>query len=114
MRRHLLRVLAPLCLVMAIGGIGVSQTGFRFDPELRVRLERMIRREPAACVDLIEQSESLGELRETLVERVQTTYRAVKVVEAVRALRDLDLPEEMTLRELKEAADAIEMDTDER
>ena len=110
MRRHFLRVLVPLCLAMAMGGMGVSQTVFKFDPELRLRLERMIGREPSACVELIEQCESLEELRQGLVERVQTTYRAVKMVEAVRALRGLDLPEEMTLRELKEAAAAIETD----
>jgi hypothetical protein len=95
---------------MALGVIGVSQTVFKFEPELRLRLERMIRSEPSACVELIEQSGSLEELREALIERVQTTYRAVKVVEAARALRELDLPEEMTLRELKEVADAIETD----
>ena len=110
MKRHLLGVLVPFCVVVTIGGIGVSQTVFRFEPELRARLERMIQREPETCVDLIEQAESLEELRAILVERVQTTYRAVKMVEAARALRDLGLPEEMTLRELEEAAEAVEMD----
>jgi len=74
----------------------------------------MIQREPRTCVDLIEQSDSVEELRGALIERVQTTYRAVKMVEAARALRDLGLPEEMTLRELNEAAEAIETDEDGR
>jgi len=34
--------------------------------------------------------------------------KAVKVAEAVRALKDLDLPDEMTLQELKEAAEAMD------
>lgn len=110
MKRYLLGILVPFCVVVAIGAIGLSQTGFQFDPELRTRLEKMIRTEPAACVDLIEQAESLEELRLTLAERVQTTYRGVKMVEAARALRDLGLPEDMTLGELKEAAEAIETD----
>jgi len=107
-KRHLLGILVPFCVVVAVGGHGISQTGFSFEPELRVRLERMIQREPGACVDLIEQAESVEQLRQTLVERVQTTYKAVKVVEAVRALKDLDLPDEMTLQELREAAEAVE------
>ena len=114
MRRHILRGLVLCCIVAAVSDIGASQTSFRFDPELKARLARMIRRDPGACVELIEESESLEELRQSLVERVRTKYRAVKVVEAVRALRDLDLPEDMTLRELRETAEAIEMERDGR
>ncbi len=114
MKRHLLWILVPFCVVVVICGHGISQAGFSFEPELRVRLERMIQREPGACVDLIEQAESVEQLRQALVERVQTTYRALKVAEAVRALKDLDLPDEMTLQELREAAEAMETDGNDR
>jgi len=79
-----------------------------------VRLEKMIQREPGVCIDLIEQAESVEQLRERLVERVQTTYKAVKVAEAVRALKDLGLPDEMTLQELRESAEAAAADGNER
>jgi len=74
----------------------------------------MMQADPAVCVELIEEAQSLTDLREALVETVRTRYRTVKIVEAARALRELDLSEEMTLRELEETAAALEMETQER
>jgi hypothetical protein len=94
-------------LAVAAVSSGVSQTGFQFQPDTRARLIRMLQEEPDACVALIEQSGSIEELRQMLVDRVDTKYQAVKLVEAARALRCVDLPEGTTLREILEAADAV-------
>jgi tellurite resistance protein len=94
-------------LAVVVVTSGVSQAGFQFQPETRARLIRMLREEPEACVDLIEQAVSIEELRQALVDRVDTKYQAVKLVEAARALRCVDLPEETTLREILDAADAV-------
>ena len=114
MKRHIVATLALFALVVAAGDTGVSQTGFQFQPGTRTRLARMIQQEPDACVDLIEQAESIEELRQALVDRVSTQYRATKILEAARALRHLDLPEETTLGEILEAAAAITMEAGER
>lgn len=113
MKRNIIVALTLFTLIVVAGGAGVSQTGFKFEPDTRARLIRMIHRGPVACVDLIERAESLTGLREALVERLQTEYRRMKIVEAARALSDLDLSEDMTLRELREAAEAVEMERDE-
>jgi hypothetical protein len=109
-KRNTLGALALFTLIIVAGDAGVSQTSFKFEPNTRARLLRMMHREPAACVDLIERAESLAGFREALVQRVQTEFTNTRIVEAARALEDLDLSEDMTLRELKEAADAIEGD----
>jgi hypothetical protein len=106
-KRFILGTLVVFWLVVAGGARVASQTGYQFEPETKALLVRMIQKEPGACVDLVEQAESLAGLREALIERVRTKYRAAKIVEAARALRDLGLSEDMTLREIKEAADAI-------
>ena len=104
---------ALFALVVVVVTSGVSQAGFQFQPETRARLVRMVHEEPAACVDLIEQAESIEGLRQTLVDRVDTKYQAVKLVEAARALRCVDLPEQTTLREILEAADVVAMEAGE-
>jgi len=109
-KRNMLVALALLLLVLVAGDAAVSQTGYKFEPDTRVRLIRMIHREPAACVDLIERAESLVELRDALAERVRVEFTNARIVEAARALEDLNLSEEMTLRELREAADAVEVE----
>jgi hypothetical protein len=101
-------ILALFTLVLVAGDAAVSQTGFKFEPDTRARLIRMIHREPAACVGLIERAESLVGLRDALAERVRAEFTNARIVEAARALEDLGLSEDMTLRELREAADAVE------
>lgn len=113
MRRQFFGALALFTLIVIAGDAGVSQTGFKFESDTRARLIRMIHREPTACVDLIERAESLAGLRDALVKRLRTQYTRMKIVEAARTLRDLDLSEDMTLRELREAAGAVEPESDE-
>ncbi len=110
MRYRVGTVFVLLAVVVAAMSSGVSQTGFQFQPETRARLIRMLQEEPEACVGLVEQSGSMEELRQTLVARVDTKYRAAKLVEAARALRCVALPEETTLREILDAADAVAME----
>jgi hypothetical protein len=109
-KRNILGALALFSLIVVAGDAGVCQTGFKFEPDTRARLMRMIHREPAACVDLIERAESLVGLRQALVQRVEAEFTNERIIEAVRALKDLGLSEEMTLRELREAADAAELE----
>ena len=108
MKRNMPVALALLILVFVAGDAAVSQTGFKFEPDTKARLIRMIHREPAVCVDLIEEAGSLAGLREALAERLQVEFTNARIVEAARALEDLGLSEDMSLRELKEVADAIE------
>jgi len=100
-------------LVVAAVTSGVSQVGFRFQPDTRARLMGMLREEPDVCVELIERAGSIGELRQALIDRMDTKYAGMKLVEAARALRCVDLPEETTLRQILEAADAVPQETGE-
>jgi hypothetical protein len=113
MKQHVLGVLVLLALTLVAVDSGVTQAGFTFQPETRVRVMRMVQEESEACVSLIEEAGSIEELRQALVDRVDTKYRAVKLVEAACALRCLDLPEETTLREILDAADVVAMEAGE-